>query len=144
MPEHILSLRYGKDSLACLGAIKHSGWPLDRIAANRGGIRMDYKKLAIRLKCPKVRECPIEGEIPSCQKCQYRISEEAALAITDLLVENQSLRNAANGFKARAEEAEARCNMLEKMVKEYQEVIVPGYIERAKKAERALSLMKEE
>lgn len=29
-------------------------------------------------------------------------------AITDLLVENQSLRNAANGFKARAEAAEAR------------------------------------
>lgn len=31
MPEHILSLSYGKDSLACLGAIKHLGWPLDRI-----------------------------------------------------------------------------------------------------------------
>ena len=34
--------------------------------------------------------------------------EKAATAITDLLVENQSLRNAANGFKARAEAAEAR------------------------------------
>lgn len=32
--------------------------------------------------------------------------EKAATAITDLLVENQSLRNAANGFKARAEAAE--------------------------------------
>lgn len=114
MPEHILSLRYGKDSLACLGAIKHSGWPLDRIAANRGGIRMDYKKLVIRLKCPQGRERPIEEEIPSCQKCQYRISEEAALAITDLLVENQSLRNAANGFKARAEAAEARAEKAER------------------------------
>lgn len=31
MPEYILSLSYGKDSLACLGAIKHLGWPLDRI-----------------------------------------------------------------------------------------------------------------
>lgn len=31
MPEHILSLSYGKDSLACLGAIKHLGLPLDRI-----------------------------------------------------------------------------------------------------------------
>ena len=31
MPEHVLSLSYGKDSLACLGAIKHLGWPLDRI-----------------------------------------------------------------------------------------------------------------
>ena len=31
MTEHILSLSYGKDSLACLGAIKLLGWPLDRI-----------------------------------------------------------------------------------------------------------------
>lgn len=29
--EHILSLSYGKDSLACLGAIEQLGWPLDRI-----------------------------------------------------------------------------------------------------------------
>ncbi len=29
--EHILSLSYGKDSLACLGAIKELGLPLDRI-----------------------------------------------------------------------------------------------------------------
>lgn len=28
MSEHILSLSYGKDSLACLGAIKALGWPL--------------------------------------------------------------------------------------------------------------------
>lgn len=31
MPEHILSLSYGKDSSACLGAIEQLGWPLDRI-----------------------------------------------------------------------------------------------------------------
>ena len=31
MHEHILSLSYGKDSLACLGAIEKLGWPLDRI-----------------------------------------------------------------------------------------------------------------
>lgn len=29
--EHILSLSYGKDSLACLGAVEKLGWPLDRI-----------------------------------------------------------------------------------------------------------------
>lgn len=29
--EHILSLSYGKDSLACLGAIEELGWPIDRI-----------------------------------------------------------------------------------------------------------------
>ena len=31
MSEHILSLSYGKDSLACLFAIEELGWPLDRI-----------------------------------------------------------------------------------------------------------------
>lgn len=31
MSEHILSLSYGKDSLACLGAIEDLRWPLDRI-----------------------------------------------------------------------------------------------------------------
>ena len=31
MTEHVLSLSYGKDSLACLGAIEELGWPLDRI-----------------------------------------------------------------------------------------------------------------
>ena len=31
MGEHILSLSYGKDSIACLGAIEQLGWPLDRI-----------------------------------------------------------------------------------------------------------------
>lgn len=30
-PEHVLSLSYGKDSLACLGAIEALGWPLDGI-----------------------------------------------------------------------------------------------------------------
>ena len=29
--EHVLNLSYGKDSLACLGAIEELGWPLDRI-----------------------------------------------------------------------------------------------------------------
>lgn len=29
--EYILSLSYGKDSLACLAAIEQLGWPLDRI-----------------------------------------------------------------------------------------------------------------
>ena len=29
--QYVLSLSYGKDSLACLGAIEKLGWPLDRI-----------------------------------------------------------------------------------------------------------------
>ena len=31
MAEHILSLSYGKDSIACLFAVEQLGWPLDRI-----------------------------------------------------------------------------------------------------------------
>lgn len=31
MSQHVLSFSYGKDSLACLGAIEKLGWPLDRI-----------------------------------------------------------------------------------------------------------------
>lgn len=31
MTEYVLSLSYGKDSLACLGAIEQLGWPLSRI-----------------------------------------------------------------------------------------------------------------
>ena len=31
MSQYILSLSYGKDSLACLGATEKLGWPLDRI-----------------------------------------------------------------------------------------------------------------
>jgi len=31
LTEYVLSLSYGKDSLACLFAIKLLGWPLDRI-----------------------------------------------------------------------------------------------------------------
>lgn len=46
-------------------------------------------------------------------KARYAL-EKATTAITDLLIENQALRNAANGFKERAEAAEARCKMLEK------------------------------
>lgn len=35
-----------------------------------------------------------------------------------------------------ADAAEARCETLEKMVKKYQEELIPGYRERAEKAER--------
>lgn len=47
---------------------------------------------------------------------------QASKSITDLL--------------ARAEAAEGRCEALEKVVKEYQDTIVPGYREQAEKAEK--------
>jgi hypothetical protein len=72
---------------------------------------MDYKKLIAAIKLcgstPKVDECKAcaywaGGDM---SKCIPRMTMEAAAAITDLLVYNQSLRNAANGFKDRAEKA---------------------------------------
>ena len=72
---------------------------------------MDYKKLIAAIKLcgstPKVDECKAcaywaGGDM---SKCIPRMTMEAAAAITDLLAYNQSMRNAANGFKDRAEKA---------------------------------------
>lgn len=91
---------------------------------------MDYKKLIKALKCDGYG---ISQDMDGCsnRRCKYRDTDgacnivsmclDASKAITDLL--------------ERAEAAEARCKTLEKMVKEYQDVIVPGYRERAEKAE---------
>ena len=65
----------------------------------------------------------INGEVFGMDCSDFeQIMVDAADSITDLL--------------ARAEAAEARCETLEKMVKEYQDTIAPGYRERAEKAER--------
>lgn len=92
---------------------------------------MDYKKLLKALKCDGYG---ISQDMDGCsnRRCKYRDTDgacnivsiclDASKAITDLL--------------ERAEAAEARCKTLEKMVREYQDVIVPGYRERAEKAER--------
>ena len=89
---------------------------------------MDYKKLAADL---------LSGCEENCADCEYAgdsefectIAQLAATAITELL--------------ARVEAAEARCETLEKMVKEYQDVIVPGYRERAEKAEKEIERLKD-
>lgn len=43
---------------------------------------------------------------------------------------------------SRAEAAEARCETLGKLVKEYQEELIPGYRERAEKAEMEIERLK--
>ena len=72
---------------------------------------MDYKEQIDRLR----------SEISELENSELAVELFDGL-ITDLL--------------ARAEAAESRCETLEKMVKEYQDTIVPGYRERAEKAER--------
>lgn len=42
------------------------------------------EKLIKRLKCPQIRECPMNGEYPSCKACQKSVKEEAADALTKL------------------------------------------------------------
>lgn len=93
---------------------------------------MSYKKLVNDL----LSECP-----KNCADCEYSegvefnctMSRMAADAILELFIENKILNKKNSDLQVRAESAEARCNMLEKMVKEYQDEIVPGYIVRAKR-----------
>ena len=64
--EHILSLSYGKDSLACLGAIEQLGWPLDRtewrfpagyeglyLVSNTGMVYSVRRKIFLKPDCVK-------------------------------------------------------------------------------------------
>lgn len=93
---------------------------------------MDYKKLIKDL---------LLGCQENCENCEYSdliefnctIDKVAADAILELLIENKILDKKNSDLQVRAESAEsaeARCNTLEKMVKEYQEVIVPKYVKR--------------
>lgn len=61
----------------------------------------------------------------NCAKSENMPDGKDAVSIADLL--------------ARAEAAEIRCKTLEKMVKEYQETIIPGYRQRAETAEEIAS-----
>ena len=82
---------------------------------------MDYKKLAADLLSSCEENCA-DCEYAGDSEFECTIAQLAATAITELL--------------ARAEAAEAHCETLEKMVKEYQDELIPGYRERAEKAER--------
>lgn len=75
---------------------------------------MDYKELAERLKKETYW---LGGSHPYSHDVHPVICDEAAAAITELLVENQALRNAANGFKAQAEAAEADRDRLREALK---------------------------
>lgn len=90
---------------------------------------MDYKKLVKDL---------LLGCQENCANCEYSeliefnctIDKVAADAILELLIENKILDKKNSNLQVRAESAEARCNTLEKMVKEYQEIIIPRYVKR--------------
>lgn len=77
--------------------------------------------------------------VHDAHKCIYQALSIGSTAIFDLtaLLEVEQTKNAK--FFARAEAAEVRCETLEKMVKQYQEELIPGYRERAEKAENIAS-----
>lgn len=74
--------------------------------------------------------------VHDAHKCIYQALSTGSTAIFDLtaLLEVEQTKNAK--LLVRAEAAEVRCETLEKMVKQYQEELIPGYRERAEKAER--------
>lgn len=80
---------------------------------------MDYKELVENLKEWHRTICKMCGDdILTCDDlCGCTgdcIVVQAITAITDLLTENQALRNAANGFKKQLEAAEARAEKAER------------------------------
>lgn len=75
-------------------------------------------KLELRFKYDRMGLLQLDSDL--CKDCS-----DAGKSIIELL--------------ARAEAAEERCKTLEKMVKEYQETIIPGYRKRAETAEEIAS-----
>ena len=65
-----------------------------------------------------------------------RRSGDLSRELEQTKIELESMRNATNSLKMHLDSAEARCDTLDKLVKEYQEQLIPGYRERAEKAER--------
>lgn len=80
--QYVLSLSYGKDSMACLGAIKHLGWPLDRIvtadpppmvAFKAHADELIWQEYGIRVEHYTTRYAEgITGDRVSYEECFYR------------------------------------------------------------------------
>ena len=101
---------------------------------------MDYKELI-----EKLRNNNVENNCHDCAIGYYAF--EAATAIKDLMARCTRLEESRERANEAAHKWEGRCKILEtrletaeKMVKEYQDVIVPGYRELAEKAERELQI----
>ena len=85
---------------------------------------MDYNEIDVNAVCFGIL-CNFQ------QFCGEERAKEAAALVRKIYEDNKKLLD-------RAESAEARAETIEKMVKEYQEVIVPRYREQAEKAEREM------
>lgn len=52
---------------------------------------MDYEKLIVRAKCPKIQNCPLDN-FPTCKECQRNIDKELIDAIVALLAEVKKIK----------------------------------------------------
>lgn len=93
---------------------------------------MDYKKLVedLRKNLPeKIRYGELVG-------APWPYTQQGDLVYEDpIFFDVEKAADAISELVARVESAEARAQTLEKMVKEYQEEIIPGFREQAEKAE---------
>ena len=128
--EHILSLSYGKDSLACLGAIEQLGWPLDRIVhAEVWATDTIPADLPPMVEFKKHADKIIKGRwgievehyvSKKCEKCEddkvtYDMCFNAKMLMeTDLAKAHESLSADWAKQKQRAEAAEARAEKAER------------------------------
>lgn len=75
--EYILSLSYGKDSLACLGAIEQMGWPLDRIEWCTVAYNNAFGERTKRSQMTQIKNAPLLGKTKSvkCIETQKNLRE---------------------------------------------------------------------
>ena len=98
---------------------------------------MNYEKIVKYFEDAAIfYRCNSNGAAIDCDK--------AARVITELLYKIKPLEKENAELLDRVKSAETRCDTLEKIVKEYQNEIVPGYAKRAENAERILALLHEE
>ena len=89
--QHILSLSYGKDSLACLGAIEQLGWPLDRIVHAE-----IWATDTIPADLPPMVEFKIRADKIIKERWELRLS---IIEATALLNKDSTIREAEQGEK---------------------------------------------
>lgn len=97
-------------------------------------------ELLARAEGAEAANTQLDGTVTSLMASNKRLTEELkAYKESDLAKAHEALTAEWAKEKKRADEAEIRCKTLEKMVKEYQETIIPGYRKRSETAESIAS-----
>lgn len=96
--------------------------------------------LLARAEAAEAANTQLDGTVTSLMDSNKRLAEELkAHNESDLAKAHEALTAEWAKEKKKADAAEIRCKTLEKMVKEYQETIIPGYRKRAETAEETAS-----